>query len=66
MIKLDREEINKIVKLMDKFKEINVFEIRQERCSGIGISTTVRFSNENEDDEFPIITEVDITDYGKW
>ena len=65
MIKLNRDEIKKIVKLMDRYENINIFEIRQERTSGIGISTTVRINND-EDDEFQTITEIDITDYGKW
>lgn len=66
MIKLDRGEIKNICKLADKFPEVNVFEVRQE-SSGIGISTVIRIKHKEENaDDFPTVTEIDITDYGKW
>ena len=40
---LNRKDIEKIYELMTKFPEVQTFELKQERCSGIGAVTTLEF-----------------------
>jgi len=43
---LQRTDIEKIVDVLDKFPEINSFEINEENCSGIGNIITMTFAKE--------------------
>lgn len=62
-VELSREDIKNIYQIMNDYKEISSFKIQQDYTSGIGHSTVVRFDNDAE--KFPIITEIDITDYSE-
>jgi hypothetical protein len=43
---LQRKNIEKIIDVLDKFPEIDSFEINQENCSGIGNIITMTFAKE--------------------
>lgn len=65
-IKLSRDEIENISKLSKAFPEVEFFQVRKERDSGIGISTVVRIVEPEDENGFPTTREIDITDYRKW
>jgi hypothetical protein len=48
---------------MERFEKQEYFEIKEERTSGIGSSTLVRFKDSKDES---ITTEIDITDYSLW
>jgi hypothetical protein len=58
---LTRMEIEKLFKITEHFKEVNLFTIEQNSNSGIGITSTVRFDLFDKKD-----TNVDITDVKSW
>ena len=60
-IKLNREQIAKIIELYGHFKEVRHFTIRTDQSSGIGVGVSVSFDLFERSD-----TRVDITDYKKW
>ena len=59
--KLSRTEIEKLYKISQHFKEVNVFTIEQSSSSGIGISTEVKFDLFDNND-----TKIDVTDVSNW
>jgi hypothetical protein len=42
-----RKDIEKILGILDKFPEVQGFELNQERSSGIGSITTMSFAHEH-------------------
>ena len=46
---LNREDIKKIADTLEKFKEVDVFELEQDSSSGIGSVTTMYFSHKVND-----------------
>jgi hypothetical protein len=44
---LIRKDIEKILDILDKFPEVNGFELHQEGSSGIGKITTMSFAHEH-------------------
>ena len=60
-IKLNREQIAKLIELYSQFEEVQNFTIRTEHDSGIGVGVSVSFDLFERSD-----TKVDITDYKKW
>ncbi len=46
MIVLNKEDLKKILEIMDRFPETNLVDIEQDRSSGIGCITTVRVETE--------------------
>ena len=63
-IRLGRKEIENLCKICNRFEDIDFFDLRQ-NSTGIGMSTSVRIVKE-EEEEFPTVIEMDITDYKKW
>lgn len=43
---LIRKDIEKILEVLDKFPDVEVFEVSQDTSSGIGSITTMTFSQE--------------------
>lgn len=43
---LHRKDINKIKEILDKFPNVEVFEVEQENSSGIGSVTAITFAQE--------------------
>jgi hypothetical protein len=60
-IKLNREQIAKLIELYSQFEEVQNFTVRTEYDSGIGVGVSVSFDLFERSD-----TKVDITDYKKW
>jgi hypothetical protein len=59
--RLTRAEILKLAKIAEQFEKVNLYTIKQNSSSGIGISTTVKMSLLDKDD-----TSIDITDVESW
>jgi hypothetical protein len=59
--KLTRVEIEKLYKISEQFKEINLFTLVQDHSSGIGCSTKVKFDLFESND-----VNIDVTDTGSW
>jgi hypothetical protein len=59
--RLTRVEILKLAKIAEQFEKVNLYTIKQNSSSGIGISTTVKMSLLDKDD-----TSIDITDVESW
>jgi hypothetical protein len=60
-IVLNREQIQKLYKLTQHFKEGTHYTLEEDRSSGIGPSITVRFDLFASDD-----AQVNITDVSEW
>ena len=60
-IKLSREQILKLVEIVDHFKEVEHFTVETDESSGIGVGIIVSFGLFSEND-----AKVDVTDLGKW
>ena len=60
-ISLNRKQIKQLAEILDHFKDIENFKIKEDNSSGIGPSITVSFSLFEKDD-----TKVNITDVGSW
>jgi hypothetical protein len=58
---LTRMEIEKLFKITEHFKEVNLFTIEQSSNSGIGVTSKVRFDLFEKKD-----TNIDITDVMSW
>jgi hypothetical protein len=43
---LHRKDINKVKEILDKFPDVEVFEIEQDSSSGIGSVVSITFSQE--------------------
>lgn len=43
---LNRKDIQKIQEVLDKFPNVDRFELEQDNCSGIGSVTTMTFEKE--------------------
>jgi hypothetical protein len=54
-------EIEKLFKITEHFKEVNLFTIEQSSNSGIGVTSKVRFDLFEKKD-----TNIDITDVMSW
>ena len=52
-IKLNREQIMKLVEIVDHFKEVEHFTVETDHSSGIGVGVVVSFS-------------IDISDVKEW
>lgn len=63
---LDRQEIRKLYDIMNKYNHVERFEIKQEKSSGIGIGTSIRFVLEEIEGVQVTRMDIDITDYLKW
>ena len=60
-VTLNREQVKKLVEIVDHFKEVEYFDIKIDKSSGIGTGLCVTF------DLFkPKDTKIDITDYNEW
>jgi len=62
---LNREQIEKLTKLADHFKEVEWFTLEESNNSGIGPTVVVKF-NLFKDNDKDIDTTVDITDVSTW
>ncbi len=60
-IQLNRDQIGKLVEMVNHFKEVKHFTITQEHSSGIGPTIRVQFDLFEKSD-----TQVDITDVKEW
>jgi hypothetical protein len=58
---LTRAEVEKLYKITEHFKEINIFTVIQDSSSGIGCTTTVKFNLFDNND-----TAIDVTDIESW
>jgi hypothetical protein len=59
--KLTRDEISKLYKITEQFKEINLFTIEQSSGGGIGVISKVRFDLFDKND-----INIDVTDVKSW
>jgi hypothetical protein len=59
--KLTRTEIERLYKVSQHFKEVNLFTIEQRNGAGIGVISEVRFDLFEKGD-----TKIDVTDVGSW
>jgi len=59
--KLTRDEISKLYKITEHFKEINLFIIEQSSGGGIGMVSKVRFDLFDKND-----INIDVTDVKSW
>lgn len=62
---LNREQIKKLAKMADHFKEVEWFTLEENHNSGIGSTVVVKFNLFNDSDK-DIDTTVDITDVSTW
>ena len=62
---LNQEQIKKLAKMADHFKEVEWFTLEESNSSGIGSTVVVKFNLFNDDDK-DIDTTVDITDVTTW
>jgi hypothetical protein len=62
---LNREQIKKLAKIVDHFKEVEWFTLEESNSSGIGSTVVVKFNLFNDSDK-DIDTTVDITDVSTW
>ena len=60
-LRLNREQIRKLAHLTKLYKDVEHFTITTNNYSGIGVSTFVKFTELEENDNT-----VDITDYSEW
>jgi len=60
-ISLSRSQIEKLVKMVDHFKEVECFTLEQSHESGIGPTVRVKFNLFDNND-----TVVDVTDVSTW
>lgn len=62
---LNRNQIEKLAKMANHFKEVEWFTLEESSSSGIGPTVVVKFNLFNDSDK-DIDTTVDITDVGTW
>lgn len=62
---LNREQVEKLAKMVDHFKEVEWFTLEENYNSGIGPTVVVKFNLFNDGDK-DIDTTVDITDVKTW
>jgi hypothetical protein len=62
---LNQEQIRKLAKMADHFKEVEWFTLEENHSSGIGSTVVVKFNLFNDNDK-DIDTTVDITDVSTW
>ena len=60
-IKLNRQQILKLVEIMNQFIDVEKFTIETDESSGIGVGIIVSFGLFSDDD-----AKVDITDVKEW
>jgi hypothetical protein len=59
--KLTRAEIEKLYKITEHFKEINLFTVKQSSGGGIGVVSKVRFDLFDKND-----IDINVTDVKSW
>lgn len=62
---LNRQQIEKLAKMAEHFKEVKWFTLEESNSSGIGPTVIVKFNLFNDSDK-DIDTTVDITDVSTW
>ena len=61
---LHRKDINKVKEILDKFPDVEVFEIEQDSSSGIGSVVSITFSQEVNGIRGSF--EIEISGVGNW
>lgn len=62
---LNRKQVEKLALMVEQFKEVEWFTLKETNSSGIGPTVTVQFNLFGDTDK-DVDTTVDITDVGTW
>lgn len=55
---LNRKDIDKILDVLNKFQDVQTFQLEQENCSGIGSITTMKFNQTVNEVECELAVEI--------